>query len=277
MNYHLVSYATYQFRHRQIFLNQSALANGIVSSSHSWNPNKLLVSGFQKINPRISLSERGSGFWAWKPFVIRDCLNNIPDGDVVLYCDVGRRFPYILLEHSLGGFIEWMNRLQQDIMPGVLVPWNGTMEQWTKRDAFIGTGVDNEEIRSAPQIQASFSLWRNNPSTRAFVAEWHSWCIQRQLISDDSSIASDSENFKAHRHDQSLLNLCCFKYQIHGLDIGHNQPTYNERNPSQIAEKIFGAKKEQTLKGRIIQALATQSEVVEKITRKSIRLGKRYE
>lgn len=278
MPFHLVTYATAKYRHRQIFLNASALANGVVATAVSWNPQKLIDVGFSEIAPDISLTERGSGFWAWKPFVILKALEAAAEGELVLYCDAGRKYPYILLDTPLDPFVTWMDEHKQDIMPGVSIPWNGPMSVWTKHDAFEETGVDGQNIRNASPIQASFSLWRNTKPTRTFVNEWLSWCVQRQLVSDDPSASAKSEapDFKAHRHDQSLLNLCCHKHGIKGIDIGDSEPIYNERDPSHILKHVFGAEPRTTTCGKAIALAAKPLQAVEQTLRERITFGKSY-
>jgi len=279
MPFHLTSYATTKYRHRQIFLAASAMENRVVATQTSWNPSKLIAAGFSDLAPDISLDERGSGFWAWKPFIILKALETIPDRDCVLYCDAGRKYPYILLDTPLDAFLSWMNENGQDVMPGIAIPWNGPMSVWTKYDAFAGTRVDGESIRRATPIQASFSLWRNTETTREFVGEWLSWCVRRPLVSDDISLeaATEAPEFKGHRHDQSLLNLCCLKHGIKGIDIGTEQQPYNERDPSHILKYVFGADPCATPAGKAIALAARPVQLIEQTLRERITLGKRYE
>jgi hypothetical protein len=278
MPFHLVTYATAKYRHRQIFLTASARANSIVATETSWGPLKLNAAGFTKLAPDISLSERGSGFWAWKPFIILRTLEAASEGEIVLYCDAGRKYPYILLDTPLDPFVTWMNENRQDIMPGVSIPWNGPMSVWTKHDAFAGTGVDDGAARNAAPIQASFSLWRNSNATQAFVREWLSWCVQRQLVSDDPSVSviAEAPEFKAHRHDQSLLNLCCHKHGIKGIDIGASHPRYNERDPSHILKQVFGSEARTTARGQAIALAAKPIQALEQTLRERITFGKKY-
>lgn len=278
MPFHLISYATTKYRHRQIFLTASALANGVVDSADTWNPRKLLAAGFRETAPDISLSEHGSGFWAWKPFVILLALEAIPDGDIALYCDAGRKFPYILLDTDLDCFLKWMEDHDQDIMPGISIPWNGPMSVWTKNDAFVGTGMGTPEVRNMSPTQASFSFWRNTAATREFVREWLGWCVQRNLVSDDpsTSVAAESPEFKAHRHDQSLLNLCCYKHGIIGLDIGTNAPLYNERDPAQVSAHVFGARKQNRTRGTLLSLLVKPIQIIEQCLRERISFGRSH-
>jgi hypothetical protein len=238
-----------------------------------------MAAGFLELAPELSLTERGSGYWAWKPFVILKALEGLTDGDLVLYCDAGRRYPYILLDTPLDCFNIWMDRHQQDIMPGVYIPWGGPMEVWTKQDAFIATGVDGADVRKAAPIQASFSLWKNTAMTRAFVAEWLGLCVQRQLVSDDPSLNMETQSpkFKEHRHDQSLLNLCCHKHGIKGIHIGPDEPHFNERDPSQFLRHVFGANAGITVRGRAVALAATLVQAIEKPLRQCFTLGGKYE
>lgn len=277
MPFHLVSYATAKYRHRQFFLAASAKANRIVATATSWNPQKLIAAGFADLAPDISLTERGSGFWAWKPFIILSTLESVAEGDTVLYCDAGRKYPYLLLDTPLDSFVSWMDENGQDIMPGISIPWNGPMSMWTKREVFAATGTDDSAIRNAAPIQGSFSLWRNCAATKVFVAEWLSLCVQRRLVSDDPGESAESAEFKAHRHDQSLLNLCCLKHHVYGIDIGSNEPSYNERDPSHILKHLLATDARVTPIGKTLDLAAKALQLVEQALRKRITFGEKYE
>ncbi|MBC7979053.1 MAG: hypothetical protein H7Y36_00650 [Armatimonadetes bacterium] len=279
MHFHLVSYATTKYRHRQVFLAASARANGIVESARSWTAAQLAASEFTKIAPNILLTERGSGFWAWKPFIIQKSLASLSDGEILLYCDVGRKYPYILLEHPLDSFVSWMDDHSQDIVPGVLIPWNGPMETWTKGEAFTGTGMNRSNVRKAIPIQASFSFWRASPQSKRFVAEWLSWCVQRNLINDDHSADGEPEVpvFRGHRHDQSLMTLCCLKNGVRGIDLGPEIPSFNERDPGQVAHHLFGTRPQLTLRGKLVRSAAKPVQFIEQNLRERITFGQKYE
>lgn len=273
---HLVSYATGIFLLRQWFLEKSAIANKVVDTVTGWTPETLKGAGFNERAPLISLKSRGSGFWAWKPFVIERQLAKVKDGDIVLYCDVGRRNNFKLLNRSLAPLIEWMDQQQQDVLPGLLIPWKGPMSMWTKRDAFVLTGMDTPEAHAACPIQASFSLWRAGPESRDLAARWMDWCAQPRLISDDRGHSGSPElpDFKDHRHDQSLLTLCCLERGIKGLDIGMTMPPIDTQHPSEISAWHSGNNaQETTLAGKLVRAGAWPFERIEKSVRKVVHVG----
>lgn len=239
---HLITYATPRFRPRQILLAVSARLNDVADTVTSWTPDKLRDAGFENRIKGISLLERGSGFWAWKPFVIATKLREVPDGDIVFYCDVGRLYPFKLLDQPISPFVRWMDDHCQDIMPGVQIPWDGQTSVWTKREALVATETDIPRFHGTSPVQASFSIWRAGKRSRDFAGEWLDLCAQRPLISDDPSRHGLVElpEFRAHRHDQALLTLCCLKHGIAALNLGSERPPIDTRHPSETSRFTFG-------------------------------------
>lgn len=272
---HLVTFATPRFRHRQLFLSWSALANNVVDSVTHWTPKKLLAAGFENRCPRIRLSERGSGFYAWKPFIIQKKLEVAPEGDIVFYCDVGRTFPYKLLSSSIQFFLDWMKIHKQSIMPGIKIPWGGPMSMWTKRDAFVSMSMDTPSIHATAPIQASFSVWVNNPASRDIAKEWMNLSANRQMISDDPSELGFPElpDFYEHRHDQSLLSLVCLKHRIEGMDVGCDMPYRDAKHPCNVTELLSCKTGDSTAQGRIIAGLASVVERLEWTARKWVKFN----
>jgi hypothetical protein len=229
----LVTFGTRAFRFRQMLFGASATSNGVVDRVEHWSPQRLAAAGFPGRDCGVRLSERGAGFWSWKPFVIHRSLEAVNDGELVFYSDVGRAHVR-LLRTSLAPFLGWMDDAGQDCLPGVEIPWHGPMSTWTKRDAFVLLGMDEERHKAAIPIQASFSLWRKTPATVDFVREWRDACRDRRLVSDDPSTCGlpEAPDFREHRHDQSVLSLLCFKHGLRPLRFaGDGQPGFPDRAP----------------------------------------------
>jgi hypothetical protein len=274
---HLVTYATSRFRHRQILLGASGLVNGVVDTVTSWTPKKLINAGFEQHCKGIKLSERGSGFWAWKPFIIQHKLAEVPDGDLVFYCDVGRLYPFKLLDQPVDHLVRWMNGHNQAIMPGVAIPWEGPNSMWTKREALAAAGMDCPAVYAASPVQASFSLWLASEDSRDFVACWMDVCSQRCLVSDDPSRHELKElpDFRGHRHDQALLSLCCIAKGVKGLELGAERPNIDIRHPSQVSRLCFGEVCSQPkLRGRLLRAAVWPIEQIEQKLRRNVKFGK---
>lgn len=238
----LVSFATARLRFRQGALHCSARRSGAVDRSEKWSIKRLRVNGFDELCPGIDLSERGVGYWVWKPFIIAKTLDRMRDGEVLVYCDVGRHYPWKQIDRRLEVLVDWMDARKTDIFPGVCIPWHGPMAWWTKRSAFIDTGSDTCFHHKTIPVQASFSLWRKSPSSLRMAREWLELCRNRSLVSDEIARGGPPElpGFKEHRHDQSLWTILCAREGLEGFDVGENVPPYDEKNPAEIA-RILGA------------------------------------
>lgn len=271
---HLVTYATRRFRLRQKLLGWSALANGVVDSVEEWEPGRLEGAGFGEFACGISLNERGSGFWAWKPFIIKRRLREVCDGDLVLYADVGRLYPFKLLQSGMDPLLEWLEAQRQEVLPGVLIPWDGSVGEWTKRKALRELGMDRAEVHGASPVQASFSLWRAGRPGREFAGEWATLCAHRDLVSDDSS-DEELPVFRAHRHDQALLTLLCLRRGLAALDLGPVRPDFDERNPSAVAAHLAGLDdRPATVGGRCLRTVADAIALAERTARRFVKFGK---
>jgi hypothetical protein len=272
---HLVSYATPQFRHRQIILGLSARLNGVVDTSIAWTTNKLKSEGFAERVPGIGLDERGSGFWSWKPFIIQKHLNELPEGDVLLYCDVGRIYPFKLLDQPLNPYLRWMEEQGQEVMPGIEIPWDGPMSHWTKREALLFLDLDRPEILGASPLQASFSVWKSGDFSKRLADKWMNLCARRNLVSDDpsTSLLGEHSDFRENRHDQALLSLLCIKEGVSGLFLGKERPCIDIRNPSQVSRVVF-EENPIGIAGRILRVMVYLIENLEKIIKKIILYNK---
>jgi hypothetical protein len=232
-------------------------------------------AGFANDMPEIDLSARGSGFWAWKPYIIHRKLNEVPDGDLVFYCDVGRRYPFKTLLHPVIPYLEWMRAAGQEVMPGLHIPWKGPMGMWTKRAAFQAAGLDTEAARRSSPIQASFSLWIAGRSSRRLCNLWLELCSQCILINDDPSPAPLEEvrDYFEHRHDQSLLSLCCLNAGIHGIDVGTTMPSIDTQHPDDILELLGHPRPGMPWQGRILHCFAGICANAERRMRRRVKFG----
>jgi hypothetical protein len=275
MKIHLVTYATPRFYVRQAFLGLSARANGVADTVTAWNPGLLSRSGIAQDMASIDLTARGSGYWAWKPYIIERKLREVPDGDVVLYCDVGRRYPFKTLASPINPYLAWMREKGQAVMPGIRIPWKGPMSMWTKRAALHAANLDTPEVHGSTPIQASFSIWIAGDAAQALCDKWLELCSRPILINDEPSPPPLDEHpdFFEHRHDQSLLSLCCISLGYQGLDVGKDMPSVDTQHPDEILHILGEPAHPASLSGGILKAAASACATAERILRRKLRFG----
>src|SRR6266511_770480 len=136
----IVSYADDLFLFSQKRLIESALHHGI-DESHSWDRAALEQTTFYKLHKSTLDSPRGGGYWLWKPFIIKEELEDLKIGDILVYSDAG-----IEIIGALSPLLKLC--LQKGILPfaghydDFGAPGPNICSKWTKRDCFVFMGSD---------------------------------------------------------------------------------------------------------------------------------------
>jgi hypothetical protein len=153
-------------------------------------------------------AQRGAGFWAWKPYIIKNTLSAIAENDIVLYLDASTRInvdPRVVIQSVKDILVcdsSWVNH------------------DWIKRDAFVYMGCDSELYWNATQVWAGVVIVRKTEVAEEFVNDWLLACIDRRIISTDPNVCGlpNLPGYQAHREDQAALTLLVTKY-IHEYEM----------------------------------------------------------
>ncbi|MCM1500558.1 MAG: hypothetical protein NC124_19010 [Clostridium sp.] len=201
-----INYADRTFERAQIMNSKSAFKFG---ADHviCYGPDSISEMYKQK-NIEIWSRKRGGGYWIWKPYIIKDALSKVEDGDYVIYTDSGAAFI-----NKIDFLIRDMNRANTDIMVFSLPKLE---KQYTKRDAFILMGCDKPEFTDTPQRCGTYLVLRKSIRTEKFIDEYLKYVQDKRIVTDDENVMGKSnyEGFIEHRHDQSVLSLLSKKYKI---------------------------------------------------------------
>jgi hypothetical protein len=77
--------------------------------------------------------------------------------------------------------------------------------------------MEADEYKDLPQIMASFIVMTKNDFSLDFTHRWLECCCWELAITDSPNKLQDNfDDFKDHRHDQSIFSLCARQY---GIDI----------------------------------------------------------
>ncbi len=198
-----VSYATAGFAQAARFLVRSARRFSL--DTRLYGPADPVIHDLRRRYPAIMGSKRGAGYWLWKPFILLDAMKDVPDGTPVLYTDAALTFiadpaPLLALAgtHPVAMF---------GTSDGVLA------STWTKRDCFIELQADTPEFWGLAQVWAGFQLYRAGPEARAFLHDLCEAMANEVALTDRANVhgGPDLPDFKAHRHDQSVLTVVAHK------------------------------------------------------------------
>jgi len=180
-------------------------------------------------------SNRGLGFWLWKPATMLSFARRTESDDLLIYCDAGtilnineksiqRLNQYLHLAFSQGIFAFETNHLELN---------------WTKRDLLERFPKEywfNDQFLASPLIGKPKSIIE-------LCTDWLEIAREQNhhFIDDSPSIASNPINFIEHRHDQSILSLLLKKRGVVGvsqnetlfgnwLKDGNEYPFWNMRH-----------------------------------------------
>jgi hypothetical protein len=200
----LLSFADEKFTNAQKRLEKNRVKFGYADSHLMAGPDELRAADLFKANPQFNPSQKGFGYWLWKPFLMIRSLKQLPPGGVLLYLDTDNRLEVncrevLLALHSRHDVILNLTNSAPAI-------------ERTKRDTFVAMHRDTSFYHEQPQVEAGFISVKNTPRGCAFLEEWFSWCRQFSLISDEPSrLKPEHDEFCFHRHDQAVLNLLSFE------------------------------------------------------------------
>lgn len=200
MKKHLITFATKEYYVSANLLRKSALTHGF-DYVHVYTESD--IKDFRNKYPELFAHKRGYGLWSWKPYVMLDLLNKIPDNDLVFYMDSA-----ITIEEDLEPVFKMIeNKQNLFFYIGEYTKNDYRIKTWTKHavlDALNVSGIDN--ILNKPQILGGIQGHINNDKTKKIIKLWGDFCCKEELMSDTLDLNLD-KNIKGHRHDQSILSI----------------------------------------------------------------------
>jgi hypothetical protein len=230
---------------------ESAWRNGVPRHNlHDWTFERLCDLLLMELRPAEYWTNRGIGFWTWKPYLIEREMRKLQDGDILIYADAGVEF--------INNVNHIIDRMDQDIF---LFGNNWEHAHWCKRDiveaiwppeywqcqkcATDESGMCDEHeynrtcwSRFGKQCQASVIFFRVSDYSKQFVAEWLKWCLFEggRLIDDSPSRAPNHPEFRENRHDQAILTTMAYR---EGIKLHYWPSVYNRGgSPEFVYEKL---------------------------------------
>ncbi len=145
---------------------------------------------------------RGGGYWLWKPWAVWYTLQQMDEGDTLVYADAG----CTLLPHS-----DWEVYFRKlSGREALFFVAEGKSGKWCKQSVFRRFTPKCALWKRARQIQATCFLIRKE-NGNPIVRRWYEAALHEpDLFTDVSPEARSAEakRFKEHRHDQSVLTAC---------------------------------------------------------------------
>jgi hypothetical protein len=218
--YH-INYANGRYLKAQEYCSQSAKSAGF-DEIISFSVNDIDREFLEK-NINILSQSRGAGYWIWKPYFIKKTLENMNDGDLLVYSDSGSYY-----QESVQPLIDIIQSEKNGVLSFELT---GLLERvYTKRDTFVLMGLDEPKYSETSQREATYIWLIKNEFTVNLINEYLEYAQDIRIITDSPSQNENFFDFQDHRHDQSIWSLLCKKYDItpHRLISQHGAHLVND-------------------------------------------------
>jgi hypothetical protein len=175
----------------------------------------------------IENNRRGYGYWLWKSYIIKKTMENMKDGDILLYADCGCEIDY-RKKQSIADMFE---KVKDDY---IIANHTRVEKDWNKMDLILKLEMLDDKYLNCIQHEAGQILFLVCDKTRDFVNEWYELGCDYHNIDDSPSISKNLDCFKCHRHDQSIFSLLRKKKGFNSNNCLRNCVNYS-RNRSGIS------------------------------------------
>lgn len=211
-HFRTIGLGTINYRAASKRLAGEALSTGLFQTSNGYSEKDLkhMSPQFWSDHKNVLKARiHGFGWYLWKPELIRTCLNQIPLGHGLMYCDAGN---YISLEKSNLALLS--NYLNLATKHNILASNDQDFieEHYSSQELMDLLSLTNEQ-RKSNQFMAGFMLIVNSPEGRTFANSWssiacandHNYLLQKLSF-------SPIKEFVYNQHDQAIFS-CLLKNQ----------------------------------------------------------------
>ena len=188
-------------------IRREAEEMGAFDEVRVWDERDLSPAFRKRWADKLRSTVRGFGYWVWKPEIILRTLDDMKEGEILLYADAGCK-----LVKTGRARLEDYFRMTEETPLGIvatLLPEVFPDRDWCKGDLMDYLGVRNRpDILDSAQIQSGTLFIRKNPNSIAFLKRWAAlWDTDFALIDDSPSRTPNAPTFREHRHDNAATNV----------------------------------------------------------------------
>jgi len=202
MKIHLISYGDAKYASQREFFRETAVASSFFDEITIFTPEDIEDRFAEKVN-RVLFQPRGGGYWIWKPYFIKKTLENVKNGDILIYCDAG------CMINGVGRtrFNQYLEMLANSETGTIDFELPFKEYQYTKQDVFDYFKASDLIVHSN-QLMATVLMFRKCEHTSRLIDTWYKTaCDQSSLFTDEMIRRPVNNGFIDHRHDQSIFSV----------------------------------------------------------------------
>jgi len=204
MEIYLTSFGNSMFKNSIKRIEEEAKVFNLFKKIYCWTEHNVGYEYYQKHNDFINNTNRGFGYYLWKPHIIEKTLNLIPNDTFLFYVDAGCTFN-LEGKKRLIEYVELLSNSSKDILSFQL---EFPEKQWSKMDLCVRLNFISEEQLNSKQCLTGIILFKNNSFTKKFVNNWKLIMEESyHYIDDTPSLIPNDPIFVENRFDQSVYSI----------------------------------------------------------------------
>jgi hypothetical protein len=174
--------------------------NGIISADETF-----LDIDFRTRYANILCASKGAGYWVWKPYIVRQCLDFMERGDILFYIDAG----CTINAHGMARFRDYLDIIRDGESGSLAFQMSQIEKWWTTRQIFDYFSIDrSSSIANTGQLIGGIFGLQKRYNTEVLIREiLHVLVSDPLLFTDEYSQTGQLECFKQNRHDQSIFSI----------------------------------------------------------------------
>lgn len=227
-NIHLISFGCNKFIKSKVRLYNEALQTNWFKTITIYTSDDIDIE-FKNKHKDIFKYPRGYGYYIWKNYFIRKKLNEIDDGDILLYVDSGCMINKDA-EKRFFEYIELINNSDKDILSFELT---FRENNWTINEIFeLFNITENDSIYNSNQLIGGIRFFKKTDNSLKLIEELCNIIDDNnELLTDNFNKNQKNKNFIENRHDQSMSSVF-YKYNNATIILkDETYPLYNKNYP----------------------------------------------
>lgn len=216
-----ISYASRHFNDRYNNITKLGTQCGLFDTFKCFREQDIDNEFKEKYKEVWTMSQRGGGYWIWKPYIISKMLEQMNDNDILVYIDGGC---YINItpesKQRFNEYIDMCNSSQSGLLRFQLTHQEKNFTNRKTIEYFKTKFNINDDIMSTYlesfQLLNGIMIMKKNK----FSVNFFNHCLT--ILNDDPKLHTDIYTNiyinEKHRHDQSIMSLL-YKYMEGGLII----------------------------------------------------------
>ena len=169
-----LSFGDEKYKKGQKFLTGRCKLSGV--NHITYDENDFYSSEIYTENKEWFSKDNGYGWFAWKPYFILKSMEQLEEGDKILWIDSLDIFHPDIFSYADG---------LMDNDPCLLPLGNSRNGDYTKKECFVRMDCDEEAYWESNQLEAGFTFWRVCDRSKSILSEWLKWCLDPKANGDD--------------------------------------------------------------------------------------------